>query len=86
MVPNDRELLGLYKERDEVEQILGRVLGYPPYYPIVTQVDDGRVCVGEHTPPTLAEEAANRIRNLEKQVSLLSGEWVDERQPDPSES
>lgn len=49
---------------DDVEQVLGKALGYPPAYPDASEVDDGRVCVGEHTPATLAREAATEITRL----------------------
>lgn len=55
----------------EVEQTLGKALGYPWYkddpknFPIATEADG--VCVGEHTPATIAAEAASR---LEKATTL----------------
>ena len=58
--------LGLVIEMSEVEQTLGKALGYPWYkddpknFPNATE-EDG-VCVGEHTASTLAAEAANRLR------------------------
>lgn len=56
---------GLRTELWEVEQILGKALGYPWYkddqknFPGATEADG--VCVGEHTVPTLAFEAARRL-------------------------
>lgn len=47
----------------EVEQILGKALRYPELYPKASEIDDGSVCVGEHVPQTLAQEAANKIRS-----------------------
>lgn len=57
------------KENDEIEQILGKALGYPwfkddMYFPGATE-EDG-VFVGEHVPATLAMEAAKRITALEE--------------------
>ena len=49
----------------EIEQTLGKALGYPPLYPGASPVDDGQVCVGDHVPETLATEAAVRIAALE---------------------
>jgi polyhydroxyalkanoate synthesis regulator phasin len=52
----------------EVEQILGRALGYPLYaddqknFPGTTEADG--VCVGEHVPASLADEAAGEIARL----------------------
>jgi len=54
-----------YRLRDEVEQVLGKALGYPWYkddqknFPGTT-VADG-VCVGDHVPESLLDEAARRI-------------------------
>lgn len=58
---------GLRNECYEVEQCLGKVLGYPKYrddpknFPDVT---DDSVCIGEHTAGTLAAEAAGLIERL----------------------
>lgn len=55
----------------DVEQTLGRALGYPRYcddqknFPGSTDADG--VCVGDHVPGSLAMEAADRIRQLESQ-------------------
>ena len=52
-----------------IEQVLGKALGYPRYcddqknFPGSTEADG--VCVGEHTPVTLALEAAERLRSME---------------------
>jgi hypothetical protein len=58
-------------EHDEIEQILGKALGYPEYYPDISDVNDGSVCVGEHVPASLAEEAATKIRSLTGDVDQL---------------
>lgn len=54
----------------EVEQVLGTALGYPAYGPEMFPdgVPDGSVCVGEHVPESLADEAAARIRRLEAEL------------------
>lgn len=52
----------------EIEQALGKVLGYPELYPIVSKIDDGAVCVGEMLPELLAVEAA---RVIEQQRAVL---------------
>lgn len=60
----------------EVEQILGRALGYPKFvddqknFPGATDADG--VCVGEHIVVTLAEEAAERIGKLQDEISQLN--------------
>jgi len=63
-----------YDVSNEVEQVLGKVLGYPKFaddpknFP-PPHKDPDLVCVGEHVPQSIAEEAAARIRSLEKQLS-----------------
>lgn len=78
---------GQAKELNEVEQILGKALGYPELYeaddpekgPITCGTEypnakpTGTVCVGDHVPATLAQEAANRIRSTEEEVAHLHG-------------
>jgi hypothetical protein len=54
----------LARQNHEIEQTLGKALGYPPLYPDVSPVDDGQVCVGDHVAETLALEAADRITRL----------------------
>jgi len=55
----------LQKELWEIEQILGKALGYPWYkddvknFPDATEADG--VATGEHTPVTIAMEAARRL-------------------------
>ena len=57
------------KELEEIEQILGKALGYPWFkdspdiFPKATEADG--VCVGENTAWGLAMEAADRINELE---------------------
>jgi len=64
-----------YKTAHEVEQRLGKALGYPWYkddlqnFPDATEADG--VCVGDHVPESIAAAAANRIRKLEEQVKCL---------------
>jgi len=64
----ERQLSAYKKECQEVENALGDVLGYPWYmndqknFPGATEA--WGVCVGDHTPGTLAQEAAGRIRAL----------------------
>ena len=56
---------GMLKELLEIEQILGKVLGYPKYknyqksFPGAADADG--VCVGDHTAVTLAMEAADKL-------------------------
>ena len=57
-----------------VEQTLGKALHYPYFsddkknFPDATAADG--VCVGEHVPESIAEAAANRIKELEAQLAL----------------
>lgn len=59
----------------EVEQSLGKALGYPWFkddqknFPGATDLDG--VCVADHVAETIAEEAANRIRVLELHFTSL---------------
>lgn len=72
-----RTIYGYQKECHEVEQTLGKVLGYPWYkddpknFPDATEADG--VCIGEHVPGTLAQEAAQRIRKLEEERDYWRG-------------
>ena len=56
-------------ELKEIEQILGKALGYPMYkddqknFPGATEADG--VCVEDNTACSLANEAAKRIEDLE---------------------
>lgn len=56
-------------ELKEIEQILGKALGYPmrkddqKNFPGATEADG--VCVGDNTACSLANEAAKRIEDLE---------------------
>jgi len=60
------------KESQEIEQILGKALGYPWYkddpknFPNATEADG--VCVGPNIAASLAMEAADRIKNLEDKL------------------
>ena len=59
----------MIKESQEIEQILGKALGYPWYkddpknFPNATEADG--VCVGDHTAWSLAMCAADKIKMLE---------------------
>ena len=61
-------------ESSNIEQILGKSLGYDKLYPYASQVDDGQVDVGEHNAETLAQEAANRITWLREKIESLEKE------------
>lgn len=69
---------GFLKECDEITQVLGQVLGYPWFkddqknFPGATK-DDG-VCIGEHVPASLADEAANTMRRLQSRVKELEAD------------
>jgi hypothetical protein len=57
-----------YELANEVEQVLGKALGYPRYsddqknFPGTTEADG--VCVGENVPESLLSEAAAKIENI----------------------
>ena len=72
---NDRQakdkkaILALIKESQEIEQILGKALGYPWYkddpknFPTATEADG--VCVAPNTAASLAMHAADKIKMLD---------------------
>lgn len=68
------------RENDEIEQILGRALGFPRYcddqrnFPGATEADG--VCVGPQVAITLAQDASDRIRSLESQAG--KPRWLPE--------
>ncbi len=59
------------RESREIEQTLGKALGYPWYkddpknFPNATEANG--VCVGEHVPASLAVEAARKIADLTRE-------------------
>ena len=65
------------KESEEIEQILGKALGYPWFkddqdnFPNATEADG--VAVGDHTAWSLAMEAADKIKHLENQLDEALG-------------
>ena len=69
---------GNARQSFEIEQILGRALGYPRYaddqknFPNST--DEDGVCVGEHVPETIAVEAANKILKLNADMQYIEDE------------
>lgn len=56
----------------EIEQTLGKALGYPELYPHASDVNDGAVCVGDHVPETLAAEAAKKIAELKQNRAAIA--------------
>lgn len=66
----EEKIARMLKEFEQVNQILGKALGYPWFkddqtnFPGATE-EDG-VCVGEHVTVTLAMEAAELIAKLKK--------------------
>ena len=67
---------GLWKEQFEIEQILGKALGYPWFkddkknFPEATE--EHGVCVGDHVAISLAMEAADKIKQLKERNEKLS--------------
>lgn len=67
----ERKYKGLIQELFEVEQTLGEALDYPRYiddpknFPDATEADG--VCVGDHTPATLATEMVRKFKLLTAQ-------------------
>ena len=64
------------KESEEIEQILGKALGYPWFkddqcnFPNATEADG--VAVGDHTAWSLAMEAADKIKSLQNELDIHS--------------
>ena len=81
MEAKDKELKSLrekgIKYDHEIEQVLGKALGYPWFkddqknFPGTTEVDG--VCVGEHVAASIAIEAAEKIISL-KAIVLMADE------------
>lgn len=63
-----KQLGALLAENYEIEQVLGKALGYPRAFPDVGEMDDDSVVVAPHTPITLAMEAAECISKLRKEL------------------
>jgi hypothetical protein len=69
-----REARGWRLECREVEQALGAALGYPWFkddqrnFPGATEADG--VCIGEHVPSTIAQEAGQAITKLRAALKL----------------
>lgn len=73
-----RRKADLYRiELNEIEQILGKALGYPYLdHTVCSQCDpikgctcgDPQVCIGEHVAVTIALEAATKINKLKGRV------------------
>ena len=65
-----KAIVALIKESEEIEQILGKALGYPWYkddpknFPNTTEADG--VCVAPNTAASLAMEAVDLITKLKK--------------------
>jgi len=78
----ERQVRGYQQECREVEQELGKALGYPWYkddqknFPGTTEADG--VCVGEHTPGTIAAEASTKLVELKHECREieLHRAWV----------
>jgi hypothetical protein len=66
---------GLAQEAYEVDQTLGKALGYPVYGPEM-DAPAGDVCTGEDTPATLAAAAAQQLRVLAFALKTAC-EWIE---------
>ena len=69
------------KESEEIEQILGKALGYPYYiedfknFPNATEADG--VCVGIETAWSLAKIAADKIKQLEEKIEYFANLYLE---------
>lgn len=65
-------------QQNEIQQILGKALGYPRYcddqanFPNATEADG--VCVGEHVAESLASEVAAELTALRERLAVAEGE------------
>lgn len=76
-----------YQQANEIDQILGKALGYPWYkddqknFPGATEANG--VCTGDHVPESLAMEAAARLAQAERErdeaTDLKAGEETAQR-------
>lgn len=79
-----RQRDAMLREREEVEQILGRALGYPEMYEAIIDGQQaivgpewpgarpiGKVCVGDHVLASLAVEAADAVRQRGRLLEAL---------------
>lgn len=72
----EHQLKGMAKELAEIEQVAGKVLGYPWYcdnqdvFPDAT-TEDG-VCTGEHTPATITQELAGHYERARELLDLIA--------------
>jgi len=77
----------MLEESKEIEQILGKALGYPWYkddpknFPNATEADG--VCVGPETPWSLAMLAADKLKALDK--PLTKDNWMLKPLHNPTE-
>lgn len=67
----DRYCKAYWESAHEIDQTLGRALGYPVYPDNDPNCpgEPGEVETGEHVPETLAMEAANKIRSFEQTIA-----------------
>jgi hypothetical protein len=60
------------KDNHDINQILGKALGYPEAFPDISDVDDGSVVTGEHIPVTLAMEAAKQLTQTQQKLDTAA--------------
>ena len=70
----ERMRIAFARESDEIEQALGKAMGYPPLYPDASDVDDDRVGFGDHVAATLAAQAAEAIGRLKAELARVTSE------------
>lgn len=77
---NARLIRACSMQQNEIQQTLGRALGYPRLcedqknFPGSTDSDG--VCIGDHVAETLAMEAAERIKRLETDLFVAKCKWT----------
>lgn len=73
----DWQIRGYQKECHDVEMELGKALGYPRFcddqknFPGATE--ESGCCIGEHTPASIAMEAAEKLAEYKRRIAELEG-------------
>lgn len=86
VVEADRLRAAVIEAEHELQQVLGRALGYPWYkddpenFPGATEADG--VCPGDHTGASLAAEAAARLAKVEAERDTLRDRLTEYERPE----
>lgn len=67
---NKRLLDAMVRQQHEIQQILGKALGYPPFPPEFDA--EGQVAVGDHVAESLAMEAAKQLASVTARLAAAT--------------